>query len=140
MHARGRAVVHRAERAGATHLGRNLLEHLLLRLGAVGARAVLFEVEAILWSGLAVAGRNWGRGLRTAKALQDARGLVALFVEGCGPESLRAEFVGQAIDGRAKFVDPSVELVEAGLASGLCLLPEGHDAAAGMLSERQQAG
>lgn len=85
--------------------------------------------------------------LLTAEALQYARSLVGLDVERRGPEGLRANLVGQSIDGRSELVDPGVDFVEAGLAVGLGLAPHdwsrragGECLAAGSVSGRQGLG
>jgi hypothetical protein len=61
----------------------------------------------------------------TAKAPQDPRGFVTLFVQRRGPECLAANLVRQPVDWSAQFVGPSPDLVKALFASGLGLVPGG---------------
>lgn len=62
----------------------------------------------------------------TAKALQDARSLVRLDIEGGRPKRLRTNFVRKAIDRRTKLVDKIVDFVKACLGIGFGFLPESH--------------
>lgn len=50
------------------------------------------------------------------KAAQYPGSLVALFVQACRPETFRSELVGELVDGRAKLIGPSPDLVEASFA------------------------